>query len=100
MAVMEISIVPIGTKDASVSEFVAELLRIVRSEKDISFELCPMGTVVEAQSAAVLFALAQKLHEYALAGDVKRIVTSIKIDDRKDKKLSMKGKIASVQNKL
>jgi uncharacterized protein YqgV (UPF0045/DUF77 family) len=40
------------------------------------------------------------MHAHALGGDVQRIVTSIKIDDRTDKKLSMRGKIAAVHEKL
>ena len=100
MPVMEISIVPIGTGHPSVSDHVAEVVRVLRDEPGITYELCPMGTVVEADSVDTLFAVARKMHAHALGGDVQRIVTSIKIDVRTDKKLSMRGKIAAVHEKL
>jgi uncharacterized protein (TIGR00106 family) len=100
MAVMEISIVPLGTKSASVSGFVAAALRTLRRERGIAYELCPMGTVIEAPSLKKLLALAEKMHRAVLRGGIKRVVTSIKIDDRKDKKLSLRGKIQSVEEKL
>jgi len=59
-----------------------------------------MGTVIEADSLNKLLEVAKKMHEAVLSGEIKRVVTSIKIDDRKDKKLSMLGKIKSVKNKL
>ncbi|MBN1891905.1 MAG: thiamine-binding protein [Clostridiales bacterium] len=44
--------------------------------------------------------MAKKMHVRSLSGEVQRIVTSIKIDDRTDKKLSMQGKINAVEDKL
>ncbi len=100
MPVMEISIVPIGTSTPSVSAHVADVVRLLQNEPGITYELCPMGTVVEADNVDTLFAVARKMHARALGGDVQRIVTSIKIDDRTDKKLSLRGKIAAVTGKL
>jgi uncharacterized protein (TIGR00106 family) len=100
MAIMEISVVPLGTKSASVSEHVAAALRVLRREKGLTYELCPMGTVIEAPSVKKLLSVAEKMHMTVLSGKIQRVVTSIKIDDRRDKKLSMRGKIQSVEEKL
>jgi uncharacterized protein (TIGR00106 family) len=100
MALMEISIVPIGTKNASVSAHVAAALKVLRNEKGIKYELNPMGTVIESVSLKKLLALAGKMHKTVLSGGINRVVTTIKIDDRRDKKLSMRGKIKSAENKL
>lgn len=100
MPVMEISIVPVGTGTPSVSVHVAAVLRVLRQEEGILYELTPMGTVVEADSAERLLDVAGKMHAAMLSGEVLRVVTSLKIDDRRDKKLSLKGKIAAVVDRL
>jgi uncharacterized protein (TIGR00106 family) len=98
MAIMEISIVPIGTKTTSVSKYVAFAVRVLK-QKGLKYKLCPMGTVVEGD-VKELFNIAEKIHESIFTTDVKRIVTTIKIDDRRDKKSTMKQKVESVRKKI
>jgi len=100
MAIMEISIIPIGTKTASVSRYIADAVKILQKEKNIKFNLTSMGTIVEADSIKKLLKIARKMHNEILKNEIERVVTSIKIDDRKDKKISMEGKIKSVEKKL
>jgi hypothetical protein len=50
MAVMEISVVPIGTDNPSISHYVAECVTIVK-EKGLSYELSSMGTNVQTRRA-------------------------------------------------
>jgi uncharacterized protein YqgV (UPF0045/DUF77 family) len=40
------------------------------------------------------------MHEAVLREEVVRVVTTVKIDDRRDKPLTMKGKLDSVRKKL
>jgi len=47
-----------------------------------------------------LLQVARALHELPFQRGVKRVLTSLKIDDRRDKSLTMKGKVASVKRKL
>ncbi|RLD17641.1 MAG: thiamine-binding protein [Caldiserica bacterium] len=100
MPIMEISIIPLGTETPSVSKYVASALKILEKEEGIKFELTSMGTIIEADSLKRLLNIAYKMHQAVLGKGAMRIVTSIKIDDRKDKKISIKGKIRSVKNKL
>jgi uncharacterized protein (TIGR00106 family) len=100
MPIMEISIVPLGTNTTSVSSYLITAMEVLTKEKDIKYELSAMGTIIEADSLARLFELARKMHESVLNMGIKRVVTTIKIDDRKDKKLTMAGKIKSLQKKL
>lgn len=100
MVVMEISIVPVGTKNASVSRYVAKSLKVLENEKGIKYELNPMGTVIEADSLKKLLEAARKMHEVVLSGEIKRVVTTIKIDERRDRKLSMRGKLKSVEKNI
>jgi uncharacterized protein (TIGR00106 family) len=100
MAVMEISIVPLGTKTPSVSKYVADALKILEKEEEIKYKLTSMGTVVEGDLDKILD-LAKRMHEAVLEDkEVLRVITTIKIDDRRDKPLSIEGKIKSVKEKL
>lgn len=100
MPLMEISIMPLGTKTVSVSKYVASSIEVLRKEKGIKYKLISMGTIVEADSVERLLSIASKMHNKVLDSRIKRAVTTIKIDDRKDKKLTMEKKIKSVQKRL
>ncbi len=99
MAMMEISVVPIGTSSPSVSRFVAGALKVLKEARGIKYELTPMGTVLEGDLDALLDC-AKKMHQSVFGSEVKRVVTTIKIDDRVDKSLTMAGKVSSVWQKL
>jgi len=100
MAMVEFSVVPIGTESPSVSKFVAHALKIVKEyENQISYELTPMGTILEGD-LDLLIGIVMKIHKTLLKDEVNRVVTNIKIDDRTDKKLTLEGKRNSVLSKL
>ncbi|WP_066636456.1 MTH1187 family thiamine-binding protein [Desulfolucanica intricata] len=99
MAVVELNIIPIGTKTTSVSSFVAQCLSVLKDEKDVNYRLTPMGTIIEGDLDKVL-SIVRKMHEEPFKSGISRVVTDIRIDDRRDKKLTMEGKLSSVQNKL
>ncbi len=96
--VAEISIVPLGTGSTSVSEYVAACLDVLEQQKKIIYRLTPMGTMLEGTLDDIL-AITRKMHEVPFTKGAKRVVTTLKIDDRRDKKLSMEGKIQSVKKK-
>ena len=100
MAVMEISVVPIGTKSSSLSRYVAGVLKILEREPDIKYQLTSMGTIIEADSSEKLLSVAGKMHSIPFSDEIKRVVTTIKLDERKDKELTMEGKVKSVEEKL
>jgi len=96
MPIMEINIIPLGTKTPSVSKYITDALRVLGKEKNIIYELTAMGTIVETDSLDLLLTLAKKMHRAVLSGKINRVVTTIKIDDRKDKKISIEEKVSSV----
>lgn len=98
MPVMEVKIMPIGTKTASVSGHIADAIKVLKGE-NIKHELTSMGTIMEDASVEKLFAIAGKMHKAAL-NSVDRVVTFIELDERKDKPLSMESKLKSVKDKL
>ena len=94
MAMIDISVVPVGTPTPSVSQYVAGAVRILQNEPDIKYELTAMNTIIEGDLEHLL-ALAGKMHRSAFDAGVKRVVTTIRIDERHDKPLTIDGKIAA-----
>jgi uncharacterized protein (TIGR00106 family) len=97
MSVMaEFSVVPVG-KGESLSPVVARVLKIV-AESGVNYRANPMGTVLEGSWDEVM-EVVKKCHDEALKEGV-RVVTSIKIDERKGVDRRMEEKLASVERKL
>ena len=98
MALMDIAVIPLDSKDGSLSGFVAGLQEILAAS-GCSFRLHDMGTTVEGP-AHLLFNLALKLHEYSFNQGGKRVYTVMKIDDRRDRAVRLGDKSASVKAKI
>ena len=98
MAIMEISVVPVGTESPSVSPFVAECVRIV-DQLGLQYEVTSMGTEVEGDVEELL-KLAAQMHRAPFAKGAQRVVTTIKLDERRDKELKIRGKKQSVLKRL
>jgi len=99
MALVEVSVIPLGTKTTSVSQYVARAVSVLQGEKDIKYELTSMGTIIEGDLEHLL-ALVRKMHEAVFDAGVARVVTTIKIDDRRDKRSSMTNKMESLKREL
>ena len=99
MTIAEISIIPLGTKTPSVSKYVAAAIKTLQQEKAIKYEITAMGTIVEGDLDDIL-TVVRKMHEAVLNKGALRIITTIKIDERCDKPLSMKAKIDSLMEEL
>ena len=99
MAIAEISIIPLGTKTPSVGKQVARAVKALRREKDIRYKLTAMGTIIEGDLDDILM-VAGKMHEETFGEGVARVITTITIDDRRDKASSMSGKVSSLLGEL
>jgi uncharacterized protein (TIGR00106 family) len=98
MAIMEISVVPLGLGDTSVGDFVAAVIRYLQHE-GIPYELTDMGTLMHGHAARLL-RVAQVLHELPFEQGVNRVVTHITLDDRRDKDVYLGDKVKSVKGRL
>ncbi len=78
----ELEIVPIGTGSASLSSLLAEVAKLI-DQSGLDYRVGPMGTVVEGEWDRVM-ALAKQCHQ-AMFASAGRVMTTIRIDDRKDK---------------
>jgi uncharacterized protein (TIGR00106 family) len=99
MAMIDISVVPVGTQSPSVSRYVAGAVRLLENEPGIKYELTAMNTIIEGDLDKLL-ALAQRMHLSAFAAGAQRVVTTIRIDERRDKPLTIEGKVRAVREKL
>ncbi len=98
MAIAEITVVPSGV-GPSVSEYVARAQRTIARHPDVKYMLTPMGTILEGELDAILSVI-RDVHNSTFDERVCRVLTLVKIDDRRDKTLTMRGKMESVQAKL
>jgi len=96
----EFSIVPIGTCETSVSRYVAVAVNAFRSVEGLDFEVTPMGTVLAADDLGPIFEAVSKAHEAVVALGSKRVASTLRIDDRRDKRRTMQDKVKAVTQRL
>ncbi|MDI9619539.1 MAG: MTH1187 family thiamine-binding protein [Candidatus Nezhaarchaeota archaeon] len=99
MVIAQVSTSPLGTSSTSLSGYVAEAVKIIRSSR-LNFTITPMGTVIEAGSLKDLFEVIEKCHESLFRAGAKRVYTVLLIDDRRDVERTMYDKVKSLEEKL
>ena len=98
MALMHLTIIPLGTNSPSVGEYVADIQKVLE-KSGFPYELTDMGTIIEGKTGDLL-KLAAQLSEHPFSKGVNRVLTQISLDDRRDKKVEMGAKKASVADRL
>ena len=93
---VEFSVVPLGVGE-SVSQYVAECMKMVEAS-GLNYKVNPMGTVVEGEYDEVM-ALVKRCH-MRIVDLCPRVITTVKIDDRRGAKGMIDRKILSVEKKL
>lgn len=93
MAIVAVSISPIGA-EVSVSRYVAAALDVVQSQERVRFRLDPMFTTLEGDLSEI-YGLITDMQEAVFAAGAVRVSTVIKIDDRRDRAVSMEEKVKS-----
>jgi uncharacterized protein (TIGR00106 family) len=95
----ELTIIPIGTGETSLSDYIAAAVRALEG-MDVKYEISSMGTTIETDSPDKLFNAVKAAHEAVFMEGAERVATSVKIDDRRDVEKTIKEKISSVKDKL
>lgn len=98
MAVVEISIVPLGGQSTSLSSYVAQALGVLR-RSHLHYELTGMGTIISGDLDEIWKVL-REMHESCFGQGVARVLTSVRIDDRRDRESTPELKVKSVLEKL
>jgi len=89
-----LSVAPV-TEDSMAGEVAKAVAAL--DDHPVKYETTPMGTTIEAESAAELFAAAQAAHE-AVDGD--RVSTFLKIDDKRTREVAADEKVDAVESEL
>jgi uncharacterized protein (TIGR00106 family) len=98
MAILAISVTPVGTGSTGVGEYVADALRVIE-RSGLRYRLNAMHTEIEGELEPLL-RLVPQIHEACFARGAKRVSTVIKIDDRRDAPSSIEGKVRSVKERI
>ena len=100
MPIVEVTVIPVGTKTTSLSSYVANMQRILeQANESVHYQLTPMSTIIEGELPHLLD-IVRQLHESPFTDGAERVCTTIKIDDRRDRPSSMEQKMRSVAERL
>lgn len=98
MAIVAVSLSPVGTGQPGVSEYVAAALAVARSQDRVRFRTDPMFTTLEGDLDEI-FALVRRMQEAVFEAGAVRVGTVMKIDDRRDKTVRMEDKVRAVEER-
>ena len=111
----EISVIPIGsatiipnelrgetkpTTATGMSKEIAVAFNAISQIKDIKATLTPMGTQIESNNIQNILKAVETAHQAVKEIGVKRIISTIRIDERLDKVYSLEDRVKSVKEKL
>ncbi|ARM75008.1 MTH1187 family thiamine-binding protein [Acidianus manzaensis] len=89
---VDISVEPIGTNSTSLSKYVKIVYQVLKS-KNIKFYPAPSMTTLELDDITQLGYIIKDIDDTLAKEGVKRIVSILKIDDRRDKENSIDHKL-------
>ena len=95
MILSQLSIAPIG-KGTSLSKYVKIAIDTIK-KNNVNFKTNDMATVIETHDLKTLFKVVEDAHNAVLKSGAKRIITELKIDDRRDKDVKIGSKIKAVE---
>jgi uncharacterized protein (TIGR00106 family) len=95
MIISQLIIAPVG-EGTSLSRYVKIALNTLKENK-IKYKTNDMATVIETEDLETLFKAVQEAHKAVLEAGVKRVITELKIDDRRDKNVTIGTKIKSLE---
>ncbi len=97
VVVAEFSIHPIGF-GTSVGRYVREALRAMSKIPGLTFEVTPMSSVLEADNIGTILEAVQVSHRALRSMGAKRISSSLRIDERLDKRRIMSDKTRGLKS--
>ena len=91
--VAEIFITPLGTGSPTIRDSIHDLYKLVQ-QSGLTHELTAMGTLVEGPIEEI-FALTRRLHDacFDAGSGTWRVVTSLRVDERRGDALTLAGKV-------
>jgi len=105
----EVSLIPIGSRIASVpddqeetgmSREIAVAFDAISKVEGLKTILTPMGTQIESENLSNIFRAVELAHKAVKDTGIKRIISTIRIDERIDASHTFQDKMESVKKKL
>jgi uncharacterized protein (TIGR00106 family) len=96
--IAELSTYPVG-RGTSLSKFVKQAANEIDNYENIRVLHHPMGTVIEADTIDQILEVTKLAHEAILKTGAQRVITQLKIDDRRDKDRKMENKVAAISDR-
>jgi len=93
-AIAELNVIPV--RNGSMSGEIPKAVEALEPF-DVTYETTPMGTILEANDVHELFAAAEAAHE---AVDEDRVITTLKIDDKRTVQQRASEKVSAVERRL
>lgn len=93
----EFSVFPLDKGGSGLSRYVAQSIKIIE-ESGLAYEVHALGTLIEGP-AEKIWEVVRRCHEN-MAAQCDRVVTNLKVDDRKGVSGTLKAKVTSVEEKL
>jgi uncharacterized protein (TIGR00106 family) len=86
-------------KGTSISDTLAPCLQVLQKYPDLKHQLTAMSTQIEGPLDRCFDAV-QAMHKAAATTGIGRIYTTITVDDRRDKEVTLESKVSAVRQKL
>jgi uncharacterized protein (TIGR00106 family) len=96
--VAEIALVPVGTGSSSISQLLADSVKVLEKH-GLKYEVTSTGTNVEGDLDTILQAV-REMDEVPFKGGADRVMMMIWLDDRRDKAISLEYEEESLKKKL
>jgi uncharacterized protein (TIGR00106 family) len=94
MIISQLSIAPVGI-GTSLSKYVRITIEILK-KNNVKFKTNDMATVIETKDLETLLKVVKEAHNAVIKAGAKRVITELKIDDRRDKEVIIGTKIKSI----
>jgi len=95
MIISQLSIAPLG-EGTSVSKYVKIVVKSIESS-GVKNKTNAMATVIETEDLDTLFDVVKNAHNAMVNAGAKRVITELKIDDRRDKNASSDSKLNALK---
>ena len=105
----EVSLIPIGSRvspvpdehaETGMSREIAVAFDAISKVEGLKTILTPMGTLMESENLSNIFRAVEIAHKAVKDAGIKRIISTIRIDERIDASHTLEDKVESVKKKL
>lgn len=105
----EVSLIPIGSRvspapdehaKTGMSREIAIAFDAISKVEGLKTILTPMGTLMESENLSNIFRAVELAHKAVKDAGIKRIISTIRIDERIDASHTLEDKVESVKKKL